>query len=65
MGPLCSAKTPSMAAKRFFWEGISAFDSGVLVVRLSTENPSWDFDRIAGAPANLGHQVSAEPWETC
>ncbi len=29
-----------------------------LVVRLAKENESWGYDRIAGASANLGHEVS-------
>src|SRR5580704_7827967 len=29
-----------------------------LVVRMGKENPSWGYDRIVGALANLGHQVS-------
>ena len=29
-----------------------------MVVRLSTENRSWSYDRIAGAMANLGYRVS-------
>jgi putative transposase len=28
-----------------------------LIVRTAQENPSWGYDRIAGALANLGHQV--------
>jgi hypothetical protein len=29
-----------------------------LVVRLAKENPSWGYDRIVGAMANLGHTIS-------
>ena len=30
-----------------------------LIVRTAEENPSWGYDRIVGALANLGHEVSA------
>src|SRR5947209_1414369 len=29
-----------------------------LVLRFARENPTWGYDRIAGALANVGHQVS-------
>src|SRR5689334_20734755 len=29
-----------------------------LVIRFARENPTWGYDRIAGALANVGHQVS-------
>ena len=29
-----------------------------LVLRMSKENPTWGYDRIQGALANLGHQIS-------
>ena len=29
-----------------------------LVVRMARENPSWGYDRIVGAMANLGHKIS-------
>ena len=29
-----------------------------LVVQMARENPSWGYDRIVGALANLGHQIS-------
>jgi hypothetical protein len=30
-----------------------------LVVRLASENPTWEYDRIQGALANLGYDISA------
>src|SRR5215831_17232115 len=33
-------------------------ESEALVVRMAQENRSWGYDRIVGALANLGHQVS-------
>src|ERR1700676_2263407 len=29
-----------------------------LVVRMARENPSWGYDRIVGAPSNLGQKLS-------
>ncbi|HQU43136.1 MAG: hypothetical protein B7Z73_05100 [Planctomycetia bacterium 21-64-5] len=29
-----------------------------LVLRMATENPTWGYDRMQGALANLGHEVS-------
>ena len=29
-----------------------------LVLRMATENPTWGYDRIQGALANLGHKIS-------
>jgi putative transposase len=29
-----------------------------LIIRMAEENRSWGYDRIAGALANLGHEVS-------
>ena len=29
-----------------------------LVLQMARENPSWGYDRIVGALANLGHEVS-------
>ena len=40
--------------------GRPAISAGVveLVLRMARENPSWGFDRIQGALANLGHLIS-------
>jgi putative transposase len=32
-----------------------------LVVGMAKENPSWGYDRIVGALANLGHKLSDNP----
>jgi len=29
-----------------------------MILRMARENPSWGYDRIVGAMANLGHKVS-------
>ena len=29
-----------------------------LVLRIARESPAWGYDRIQGAPANLGHRIS-------
>jgi transposase InsO family protein len=31
-----------------------------LVLQMARENPSWGYDRVQGALANLGHQISAQ-----
>ena len=31
-----------------------------LVLRFATENPTWGYDRIAGALANVGHELSGQ-----
>jgi hypothetical protein len=36
-----------------------------LIVHMARENSVWDYDRIIGALANLGHVVSIRPWATC
>src|SRR5215831_5630530 len=33
-----------------------------LIVRMAQENPSWGYDRMVGALANLGHSVSDQTW---
>lgn len=30
-----------------------------LIIRMASENRDSGYDRIAGAPANLGHEISA------
>jgi hypothetical protein len=35
-----------------------------LVVRMANENPTWGYDRIVGALANLGHRLSDQTWAT-
>jgi putative transposase len=39
-------------------------DMEALVVRMAQENKSWGYDRIVGALANLGHQLSDQTIET-
>src|SRR5882762_8157799 len=34
-----------------------------LVLKLARENSGWGYDRIVGALANLGHQISDRAWE--
>jgi putative transposase len=38
--------------------GVVAEEIERLVVRMAKENPSWGYDRIVGALANLGHRLS-------
>ena len=35
-----------------------------LVIRMARENADWGYDRIAGALANLGHEISDQTWAT-
>jgi putative transposase len=35
-------------------------DVEALVVRMAKDNRTWGYDRIVGAPANLGHELSAK-----
>src|SRR5512138_701566 len=35
-----------------------AHETEQLIVRFARENPTWGYDRIAGALANIGHDVS-------
>jgi hypothetical protein len=32
----------------------------VLIIRMANENRDWGYDRIAGALANLGYEISAQ-----
>ena len=47
-------------SKRRSYPGRPAVNSDVedLIVRMARENSGWGYDRIVGALANLGHQVS-------
>jgi hypothetical protein len=43
------------------WARMLAYITGTVdqeLLRMGKENPSWGYDRIVGALANLGHQVS-------
>ena len=47
-------------SKNCHYPGRPRIDADIeeLVVRLAKENKSWGYDRIAGALANLGHEVT-------
>ena len=49
-----------MAPRTVSIQGDRGVDADIeeLVVRLAKENKSWGYDRIAGALANLGHEVA-------
>ena len=60
---LLVAKKWDYSARRKKTPGRPALSEEIrqLVVRLAKENPRWGYDRIQGALANLGHQIS-DPW---
>jgi len=57
---LLVAKKWDYSARRKKTPGRPALSDEIrqLVVRLAKENPRWGYDRIQGALANLGHQIS-------
>ena len=57
---LLVAKKWDYSARRKKTAGRPALSEEIrqLVVRLAKENPRWGYDRIQGALANLGHQIS-------
>ena len=54
--PLTFVALPFYAS--FYCQFILQGTHPALVVRMAQENPSWGYDRMVGAMANLGHQVS-------